>query len=394
MSGFWRSRPLDRNRLAEMARFSNSCGVLLGLAIVLNAGWSAAEPSDGSRDRAFITLVAGAARSPELRSVLNELLERDNIDARFAERARFGSSDLLDTSESEGTVGVFVVPNGRGDARVYFRAPDGERFLVREVSLNSGFDAMGRELIAQIVEASVVALLHSGVGLSRAQVKAALESGADEAHEASAPKPAVSRKIATEPDLAPMPAPRKVVLLEGWCAARYAADWSGSALGIGHGPGLELGIGVRWRVLVRGRFTLEQDFPVGLSAGPIAARVMTSRWRTALDLGTAFGENSALALSFGVGQDASRIVPTTSRDPMVLPAAASREAPTIVHSEVRFESGTAQFQIALAAGVDVPLVHTPYDVDRGASAKQLAEPWPVHPNAALALAWRPRLGWF
>jgi hypothetical protein len=377
-----------------MTRFSDFLGVLLALAVVLDARRSPADASGASRDRAAITLIADAARSPELRSVLNELLERDNIDALFTERARFGSEELLDTNSTEKTVGVFIVPSGRGAARIYFRAPDGERFLVRDVTLSSGFDALGRELIAQIVEASVVALLHSGVGLSREQVKAELGASADDSHEDSAPKPAGAVKPA--PGQAPSSQGRahKEVLLEGWVAARYAAEWSGSALGIGHGPGLELGLGVRWRVLLRARLTLEQDFPVGLSAGPIDARVTTSRWRTALDVGAALAENSAFALSLGVGQDASRIEPTGSRDPAVLPAAASREAPVVVNSGIRFEAGSTQFQVALAAGLDVPLVHTPYDVDRGANAKQLAEPWLVRPNAALSLAWRPQLGWF
>jgi hypothetical protein len=60
-----------------------------------------------------------------------------------------------------------------------------------------------------------------------------------------------------------------------------------------------------------------------------STRVTTSRWRTALDVGTSLGENSTLAVSLGVGQDASRIEPTGSRDPNVIPAAASREAPMV-----------------------------------------------------------------
>src|SRR5450432_3404074 len=101
-----------------MARFSDSCGVCLALALLLDVRRSPADAGGASRDRAAITLVADAARSPELRSVLNELLERDNIDARFTERTRFGSGELLDTNSTEKTVGVFVVPSGRGAARV------------------------------------------------------------------------------------------------------------------------------------------------------------------------------------------------------------------------------------------------------------------------------------
>src|SRR5450432_2390664 len=101
-----------------MTRFSDFLGVLLALAVVLDARRSPADASGASRDRAAITLIADAARSPELRSVLNELLERDNIDALFTERARFGSGELLDTNSTERTVGVFIVPSRGGTARV------------------------------------------------------------------------------------------------------------------------------------------------------------------------------------------------------------------------------------------------------------------------------------
>ena len=155
-----------------MFRVRGNHGIGLTLALLFGAANGAAQ----ARERVLITLTAAASQSTELRSVLSELLERDDIEVRFSLRARFGSAELLRVSASDEAVEAFVVPNSADRVRLYFRAPDGQRFLVRDVVLPSGLDAVGRELIAQIVDASVVALLRSAVGISRAQVKAAVDS--------------------------------------------------------------------------------------------------------------------------------------------------------------------------------------------------------------------------
>jgi hypothetical protein len=342
----------------------------------------------------LVTLVAEAAESPELRSVLHELLERDRVETRFAERNQFESAELLGTRSSEAAVDVYIVPSGQDAARLYFRAPDGERYLVRDVALRSGFDALGRELIAQIVEASVVALLNSSAGITRAQFQAKLETEAKGSGKTKVVPPAFV-PYAPPTTRPPIPTPKRTsVLLEGWGGARYAAEWLGTGLGVEHGPGIELGVGIRRKVFLRTRMSLERSFPVTITAGPIDVRVTTVRWRTMLDLGTPLGEHRALALSFGAGQDISQVDPVLSRDTNVAPAESSRTKPTVIRSEVRMETRAAEVQIALALTVDMPLVRLPYDLDSGSKARQLAEPWPVRPGAVLSLAWQPRLGQF
>jgi hypothetical protein len=373
--------------------------------LLLVASASRAEPGPaperGSRERAVITLTAAAAESKELLRVLNELLARDEIEVAFSTRRSFGSTELLRAGSNDDAVEAFVVPDGTERARLYFRAPDGQRFLVRDVALPSGFDAVGRELIAQIVESSIVALLHSEVGISRAQVKAEVESSAEAPRtDSAAPKvePRAPPKKTPEPRAAPTQArPRAeqtLYAVEGWLAAHYAADWSGSALGLRQGPGLELGVGFRRRTFVRARLVVEQDYPNTLQAGPIDAKVTTARGRAVIDWGTPIGQGQALAFSAGAGEDRSRIEPTASRDALVVPAGPSRETPFVLHSEARLEASVTPFRLTLAVGFDIPLVQTPYDVDRGAAAKQLAAPWAVRPGAILSLAWCPRLGSF
>jgi hypothetical protein len=385
-----------------MALVCDSYGVRLALALLMCASQSVAEPGPparrNARERAVVTLIAAAADSPELLRVLNEFLARDEIDVQFAKQSGFGSAELLRVS-GDGAVEAFVLPDGAAHARLYFRAPDGQRFLVRDVALPSGLDALGRELIAQIVESSIVALLHSEVGISRAQLKAEVESSAAEEPSAAAqstpkPKPASANTSTPLPARVPPRLDHAAHVIEGWLAARYAADWSGSALGLRQGPAFELGIGLGRTNFVRARFVLERDFPATLHAGPIDANVATTRWRSAVDWGTAVGRNEALAFSLGAGEDRSQIEPIATSDAFVVPAAASRATPFVLHSEARLEASFAPFRLAFAFGFDVPLEHTPYDVDRGASAKELAAPWAVRPGVALSAAWCPALGSF
>ena len=393
-----------------MARVCGKYALGLALALGLAARCALAEvgssPSSrqtsGEADRVTICLIGEAAQSQELRSVLNELLERDNVDTRFLERARLGSEDVLETSSEGKAVDVFIVPRRRDGARLYFRAADHQRFLVRDVVLRSGLDAIGREVIAQVVEAAVVSLLHSGAGISRAEVKAELESGVGDAQPSATPAP--RQKPARVP-FAGDPSPdsaaraartrsRSPVALEGWLAAKYAVTWSGAGQSAQSGPGFELGIGAQRTWFVRTRLSVEFDLPAQISAGPIDARVSSDRYRALLDLGTALGPARAVAVSVGIGQDRSTFEPRASRDPGVLPAPASRSTPGVVHSGVRFEAGLADFRCALAAALEIPLVRTPYQITRGSSTQQLAQPWAVRPAVALSLAWQPHIAGF
>ena len=314
---------------SDMSRVRGCPGMRLALALLLVAAHGFAQ----ARERAVVTWTAAASQSAELRGILSELLERDDIDVRFSSQARFGAAELLRTPASDDAVEAFVVPESADRARLYFRAPDGQRFLVRDVALPSGLDAVGRELIAQIVDASVVALLRSQAGISRAQVKAAVEAVPNDAPEAT-PAAAVAQPTplsARTPDPStkasgPAPTPKQGTLAaEAWLGLRYAADWSGSALGVRHGPGLELGVGLHGRAFVRTRFLLERDFPATLQAGPIDARVTLPFAGARCSMAEPrSAEDRALALSVGAGEDSSQIKPTASRSPSVLPAAASR----------------------------------------------------------------------
>ncbi|HVU00158.1 MAG TPA: hypothetical protein VHE30_00350, partial [Polyangiaceae bacterium] len=124
--------------------------------------------------------VGAAADTEDLRAVLRELLERSGVHPEFESRDRFRSSALLATEPSDARVWVFLQLTGPRRAKLYFRGPLGERFLLRTLNLRRGMDEVGRELVGQVVETSTVALLRSEGGMSREEAKAGLSAEGEE----------------------------------------------------------------------------------------------------------------------------------------------------------------------------------------------------------------------
>src|SRR6185436_5301518 len=132
---------------------------------------------------------------------------------------------------------------------------------------------------------------------------------------------------------------RSPAKIEGWGAARYALGLSSGAIPLEHGPGVELGLGLHAKILLRGRFTFDHVFPTTMHAGPVDVRTRIERWRVNLDFGLPIdGRTTALVLALGAGQDAIRLEPGSSSDPGIIPAGTSRSAPTALHAEARIET--------------------------------------------------------
>lgn len=374
---------------------------LLGHGSPLLAQESAAPAATSSKDapnaeRAVVVLVGVAANDAELHALLRELLASRGVTAELISQPRFVKDDLLHEAAHDGAVHVFVVPGAAGNVGLYFRHPDGERFLLRNILLRGGLNDVGRELIGQIVETAVAALLHSSDGLTREQTQLAL--AAEPSPTLAAPAAAASPTPAApkphpSPAEQPQPPPRNATL-EGWLGLRYGAVVAGASLGVAHGPGLELGVGARHGWLLRGRLTGERDFTQTLTTSQIRADIDSLRWRVAVDAGLALKDSQALLVSLGAGQDRSTVEPKTAPGSAVTPGPKLQDTVPVVHAELRYEVGSGSFRAGGALGVDVALVETHFDVSRSAGPEQVVRPWLVRPTASLGLAFSPRLATF
>ena len=376
------------------------CFVLAGVAASAAPARAELPTNENARAgerEASVVLVGAAGRDSELKALLNELLERRGVRARIAEQEEFGREQLLNAGRSNG-VSVFVVPGVEGNVRLYFRAPDGERFLRRSVQLRAGFDEVGRELVGQVVETAVASLLHSGDGLTREQAQLALRDD-----ESSTPAAEPAEAVAATSKAPPPPAgrastPKKngrtTVALEGWLALRYGAVALGTELGVAHGPGAELGLALRRSYLLRGRVIFERDFPQSFGTSRIAAELLRTRLRFALDAGLELTARQSLLVSLGVGQDRVIVTPTAPTGSLVAPAPVFPNHAPVARAELRYEARLGYFRVAAAWGADISLVKTHYDIEHAMERESVVKPWSVRPSASLALAFCPRLAAF
>ena len=367
------------------------------LSAPLRAEPPAAPAPSGAEQQAVVVLTAAAGRDPELSVLLRELLERRGVRARISTQTGFDQAQLLHDSPPSGGVHVFVVPGVGGSVGLYFRAPDGERFLLRRVLLRAGFDDIGREQLGQILETAVTTLLHSAAGLTREQAQLALRQEPPDSAPTT-PPPTAPAKPRTAPASPPKPKPElrgRATTLEGWFALRYGAGALGE-LGVAHGPGLELGLAVARGFLLRGRFSIERDFTQTVETPQVAAELSRVRLAVAIDAGLPFGERQLgqrLLASLGVGQDRVSVKPVAVASG-VAPAPPFLDLAPVAHTELRYEAGSGSLRLALAAGVDAALVKTHYDVAHQNAHERVLKPWPVRPSASLALALSPRWATF
>jgi hypothetical protein len=374
------------------------CFALAG--VTASAATARAEPPADApaRDRsASIVLIGAAGRDLELKALLGELLERRGVQARISEQEAFGREQLLRSEGRGDGVLVFVVPGVGGNVRLYFRAPDGEHFLLRSVLLRAGFDDVGRELVGQVVETAVASLLDSGDGLTREQAQQALtnEEAATTPATPDEPKtPGLRRPPPVTPRAPPASARSRPTAVEGWLGLRYGAVALGTELGVAHGPGLELGLGVTRGYLLRGRLLFERDFPQSFSTQLIAAELTRWRLRFAVDAGLELTRRQLLLVSLGVGQDRLDVTPTSAPGSSVAPRAAFRDQAPVALAELRYEGVLGRFRVAASLGADISLVQTHYDVAHPTERESVVSPWSVRPSAGLALAYCPRLTTF
>jgi hypothetical protein len=370
---------------------------------------------------AVVVLIGEANRTPELAGMLATLLLQQGVRAQFDKQRFFEPRSLLDAGTEDQRVWVFILLDGRLQARLYFRGPFGERFLLRELALRSGLDEVGRELIGRVVETSTLALLHSSEGLNRAQAEEGIAAAARapqasgvSASQASgfglrasglqpeAPEsadPARERETAREePRASDVDRERsddglpkrtddldRADAHESWLlGARMLGQWTGNALEGRYGGGLELGhvlSHAEWpRVRLRAAFEL--NFSQTLERNAVDARVSTWPFRIGIDVGIARGMHAWL-VGLSTGFDRVRTTAENARNAALRLAEPSTQLLAASRAELRYELTVSRLLVSVAALIDVPWAVTHYDVFQQGKRVRLGTPWQVRPGLML-----------
>jgi hypothetical protein len=353
--------------------------VAVGIAVLATTSAVGASPEEEAEPTAVVALIGTAGANAELAAVLTELLERQGVKTDIESEDRFEPDALLSQGAHDARVRVFVVLRGEHEARLYFRSPLGERFLLRKLALRSGLDEVGRELIAQVVETSTVALLHSSAGISRDEASASLSEERAEAapvKAVAAPAPLTTAKAPTEPKAE----------LAGALGGHGFLQWmddQGPVVGYGIEGALGVVLPSNW--IVRGAVDGDYRMPQDHAAGAVRATTSSFALRAGADAGKLFGVH-ALLLGLGAGLDFDHAA-ARSESSSVKPAAPSDSTAPIFRGAIRYELYKRHFWVSAAVFTDLSAVHTHYDLAEGRAAVRVADFWSVRPGILVTLGW-------
>jgi hypothetical protein len=341
----------------------------------------AATPDALRATTAHIVLIGGAADDAELPLLLGELLERQGVIVEMARERRFDPDELFEAADDR-VIRVFVVFGDANPARLWFRGPNGERYLLRKVTLASGLDAVGRELLGQVVESSVSALLKSTEGMSRKEMVAAIERDeptVEPERPPPAPRPPAAKRAA------PLPSPSPWELHFG---LRYAATRTGPELGLSHGPGL--GIGARYR---RGpsvglELGADRRFAQALSTPALDASIERMTAHALLEAGLALSPSQSAFVALGAALELVRTRPASTASGITAASSKSDVEPAL-RAELRYELTLGHLVFGLAALLEGPLVKTRYELVQSGGTELLASTAPLRPGGVVTLGVRP-----
>ncbi|HEX5101272.1 MAG TPA: hypothetical protein VFV94_17295 [Polyangiaceae bacterium] len=337
---------------------------------------AASNPTAGNQ-RARVVLVADVGSDPELPALLRELLERQQVEAQLERTPRFDPEALF-AEQTKGTLGIFIALRTPREARLYFRAPGGERYLVRKLSLPSGLDAVGRELVGQVVASSAEALLGEAEALSREQASAEIANEA----------PASSAALAAPPEPTPPPSREPESHGAAWdlrVLARYSALWLGSDFGLRHGPGVSLGARFGQSVLLGTELGGEYHFEQSFTTPEANGHLRTTELHAFFEGGLRFGTTSSATLVAGPRLELSDFR-LDSTDPTVTPAGPSHRTRPGLRLEARYEWTSHHVILGVAATLDLAFARVHYDLSvPGGGTEELAWVWPVRPGFVVSI---------
>jgi hypothetical protein len=375
-----------RREARTRSRRAGLLPALVALAVIGRARPAAAddvaalggEKGASQHEIATIVLVGTVGNDGELALLLRELLGRRGVEVVLSTVARFEPDALFAADQAAG-LRVFVVQRGPRDARLYFRAEAGERYLLRRLALPTGLDAVGRELIGQVVESSAEALLDASQGVTREEVTREIEGD-----DATAKEPARAEPLPPPARKAPT-APRRSSF-EPRLSARYAGFWQGSELGARHGPGLGIGIRYDAGVLLGLELGGELFFEQSLSHPDLEGQVHGSDVFLNGEVGLVLGGGHRLLVALGPRLE-PLTVRTEARNASVTAAETRRRVDAGLRVELRYEWAGAHVAVGIAIAADVAFARTRYELALPDGATQtLAEIPSFRPGFAVTLA--------
>jgi hypothetical protein len=376
----WRScRERDEpGRGARVLRFLSALTLLMvvGVAgpVLGQAGGDGRWPTPTAVE---ITLVGPEAALAPVREVTADLLSRDGVALIWRQADRLRVEDVVEAplGGRGGPVIVWVDASSGAEARIYFRAAAGQRFVIRRVSLSGGVGLPAAEEIAQIIQSVLRALTaDTAWALSLSEARVALS--VPERRPPPAAQPALARAIVVEigpavvgqlyaPGL-PVVGDVEVAIAALFRPATPSPSASTGSFG--------------------GRVALGYGFPAHFAAGAVGADLRTAKLRLALVWEPWRQGRVAIRLALGGGADRVAYSPTAEL-PSAMAAAGSSFVTALGSADATLRLEVSP-RLALAAAVlaEISLQRVHFDAyDADGNLDEVLVPHRVRPGLRIGL---------
>jgi hypothetical protein len=322
---------------------------------------------------------------------------RDLLEQRLppAGRTTWSRSDTLALEEvlrpqAPGVVRCWIDLRDRRRARLAFAAWSGARFMVRDVELPGGLDALDRAALAEVLDSSLEALVENErAGLSRSEAEALLARQASGPPGPPGPPAAPVPPVRAKSPLLDAPAPvREATHFE--VGVFYAVQALTAGWPLAHGPGLALALATeldrplgqrRW--FAAAWLTAQYRLPVTASGPEAGVTLEGPSARAGFELGA-----RRLRARLGAGLDLVHASPVVV-DPAVVAAAARWSTSFVLAAALRAELYRVRgLRVHASLLVDLVPTAVDYAVDANGTLAPAFSPWRVRPGLALELAFR------
>jgi len=345
-----------------------------------------------------ITVVGGASEFRWARSLVGAG-SPGMASARWMRTEHFDVSDIFDVAAitRAHVLACWLDFSEPKRGRLYFVAPSGQHFLLREVELSGRQTEVDRASLAEVLELSVAALMEnerSGLTRSEAETLLADRTSAETARRRTAAKPESSPAVASAASRAP-PESRSLLGL----GVLFAAQVLSADLPLGQRVGIMVPagryLGSAW---VSGFVSGEYQFAITTENSDIGMRLQTlapllgveaGHLRPRPAEGAQFWWCSAF-VRLGAGVDFDHVSPRLGTQSTAATLAPGHWSSTLV---VRVSVGTSwalgrRLALDVRAFADIAPTSVHYDVSVNDEVLTAFSPWRVRPGLALAVVFR------
>lgn len=364
--------------------------ILVGLM-----SWSTAVRAETASAQYVVSITA--AGSPTSVAALEQrtraLLQSYAVTVNFAIAPQFRARDVFGPREHVALARIWLDARAESRAVLYLVDDAHDRFLVRVVPLDAGYDEVAYESIGTIVQSSVEALLSgASVGVERAEAEAQVTALEPETTVPPSPTPPAPKTAPIESPRSPAtPIERRARLGHrlGFDAA-YRGQLLHSAPALLHGP--ELGLNLTHPtqgVSATGQLQLGYRLPTHWSEADVGVKLTGGGARLAGGLRAGMTPWLSVSLLGTIGADWIYVTPEVNGEGKTSRPAFGVLQPMLgaaVEAELRLMSHLAAW---MTWGVESDLGGNHFDVLRAGEPEPVLVPWPIQAVVRIGARLRP-----